>query len=58
MFGCRMTGGGFGGCAIALVRTESIPVLTRKIAEAYEKRTRSEASIFATHPAGGACVVS
>jgi galactokinase len=58
VFGCRMTGGGFGGCAIALVRTDAIKLLTRKIAEAYEEQTNSQAAIFSTHPAGGARVIS
>ena len=30
IYGCRMTGGGFGGCAVALVKTELVESLTAK----------------------------
>ncbi len=57
VLGCRMTGGGFGGCAVALVRTKAVESVTRKIAEGYRARTGIEASIFVSRPANGACVV-
>lgn len=54
IFGCRMTGGGFGGCAVALVKTEAVQPVTRRISEGYELRTRNEPMIFSSRPAGGA----
>jgi len=58
VIGCRMTGGGFGGCAVSLVRTEAAKRLIRKIDEQYEKRTRVQPAIFSTRPGCGARVLS
>jgi len=58
VIGCRMTGGGFGGCAVSLVRTAAAKRLIRKIDEEYEKRTRVQPAIFSTRPGPGALVLS
>ena len=55
--GCRMTGGGFGGCAVALVKTDQIQAIAAKIAADYEKRTQIKPSLFVSRPAAGATVV-
>ncbi|HOX59295.1 MAG TPA: galactokinase [Candidatus Paceibacterota bacterium] len=57
VIGCRMTGGGFGGCAVLLVETEAVQRLTRKLDEAYERKTGRQTSIFSSRPAAGACVL-
>lgn len=57
VFGCRMTGGGFGGCTVALAQTEKMEAISEKIARDYKKRTGIEATIFTTRPAAGATVV-
>ena len=57
VYGCRMTGGGFGGCAIALVQTELVEAITEKIAIDYRKQTGIGATIFVTRPAAGATIV-
>jgi galactokinase len=57
VFGCRMTGGGFGGCTVSLVQTEKIEAISEKIAKDYKKNTGIEATIFTTRPAVGATVV-
>jgi galactokinase len=58
MIGCRMTGAGFGGCAVCLVRTDAVRHITRKIEEAYEKRTGSNVEIFGSRPAAGTRVLN
>lgn len=58
VIGCRMTGGGFGGCAVSLVRAEAIPEITRQLADDYRKKTGLEPAIFSSRPAGGARVFS
>ncbi|MGH7942807.1 MAG: galactokinase [Limisphaerales bacterium] len=57
VLGCRMTGGGFGGCAVALVKTEVIESISKKLAAEYKKKTGIEATIFTTRPASGATVL-
>lgn len=52
--GARMTGGGFGGAAIALVADDVLPVVTRRIAEAFAERGFREPAIFTVHAAQGA----
>jgi len=57
VYGCRMTGGGFGGCAVALVRADTVETISKKIAADYKKVTGIEAGIFSSRPAGGATVL-
>jgi galactokinase len=57
VIGCRMTGAGFGGCAVSLVRTDAVPFVTRKMEEQYERKTDTQPSIFSSRPAGGARVL-
>ncbi|HUB86822.1 MAG TPA: galactokinase [Verrucomicrobiae bacterium] len=57
IYGCRMTGGGFGGCAVALVRTENVEVITKQIADNYKRKTKIDATIFVSRPAAGATVI-
>ena len=58
VFGCRMTGGGFGGCAVALIETRSQDAIIREVSAAYRERTRIEATLFVSGPAAGASVVT
>jgi galactokinase len=55
--GCRMTGGGFGGCAVALVRTNAVAAISERVASEYEHRTRIKPSLFVSRPAAGATVL-
>ena len=57
VFGCRMTGGGFGGCAVAMVKTDAVAAISKKIAADYKKKTGIEATIFVSRPAAGATVI-
>ncbi len=57
LIGARMTGGGFGGCTVSLVRTEAIDAVADAIGQAYFRETKFKASWFATRPAGGAHVL-
>jgi len=57
VYGCRMTGGGFGGCCVALVKADSVAAITKKIAADYKARTGIEAAIFASRPAAGATII-
>ena len=57
VYGCRMTGGGFGGCCVALVKASAVEAITKKIAADYKAKTGIEAAIFASRPAAGATIV-
>jgi galactokinase len=57
VIGCRMTGAGFGGCAVSLVRTDALSAVTRRIEESYERKTNNQPSIFSSRPAGGAQIL-
>jgi galactokinase len=57
IYGCRMTGGGFGGCAVALVKTGQGPAITARIAMEYKVKTGLEATIFGSRPAAGATII-
>ena len=57
VIGCRMTGGGFGGCAVSLVQTDAVQRITRSLDAAYEKKTGTQASIFSSRPAAGARIL-
>ncbi|MGK0466996.1 galactokinase [Clostridium sp.] len=46
--GARMTGAGFGGCAIALVRKDSIESFTIRVKSNYTKRIGYEPSFYST----------
>ncbi len=56
VFGCRMTGGGFGGCAVALIRTAARDDLIREIGAAYASHTGKQGTLFVSHPGQGATV--
>jgi galactokinase len=57
VYGCCMTGGGFGGCAVALVKADAVDVVTNWMAAEYRKKTRIEPTIFVSRPAAGASVL-
>ena len=57
VIGCRMTGGGFGGCTVALVEANKVDGISARIASEYEKRTKIKPTLFVSRPAAGATVV-
>jgi galactokinase len=57
VYGCRMTGGGFGGCVVALVKSDSVEAITKKLATGYKQKTGLDATIFGSRPAAGATVI-
>ncbi|MEY3479802.1 MAG: hypothetical protein RIQ71_577 [Verrucomicrobiota bacterium] len=57
VYGCRMTGGGFGGCCVALVKASAADDISKRIATNYEAQTGIPATIFASRPAAGATVL-
>jgi len=56
--GCRMTGGGFGGCTVALVQASRVAAVSDRVAAEYEKQTGIKPTLFVSRPAAGATVLS
>jgi galactokinase len=54
VYGARMTGGGFGGCAIALVEPAAVEALRSAIAAEYDTRFEKPALVYATVASDGA----
>ena len=56
-FGARMTGGGFGGCAIALVENAHASAFITEITAGYQQETGLQPHVYICHPANGAELV-
>ncbi len=55
-FGARMTGAGFGGCAVAVVQREQTGEFAQVVAAEYRRRSGKQAAIFICEAGGGASV--
>ena len=53
VFGSRMTGGGFGGCTVTLVRTAEAESIAHHVAGVYQQETHIEPSVLTSRPARG-----
>jgi galactokinase len=52
--GARLTGAGFGGCAVALVRTGDLPGFISAVESGYRSATGLQAKVHLCSAAGGA----
>ncbi|MCP5095349.1 MAG: galactokinase [Chloroflexi bacterium] len=57
-FGARMTGGGFGGCAVALVHEEAVEGFVTAVATAYKKATNLTPNIYVCQASDGANTIT
>jgi galactokinase len=57
VYGARMTGGGFGGCIVALVTPHAVDALIGHLEPAYHKRFHKKPGIFVTSATDGARMV-
>jgi galactokinase len=57
VYGARMTGGGFGGCIVALVQPRSVETLIDKVHRAYTAKFNRQPNSFVTGAAAGASVI-
>jgi len=58
VLGSRMTGGGFGGCTINLVRSENVRQFHNLVSTEYKSKTGHVPEIYISRPAGGAEEIS
>jgi galactokinase len=54
VYGSRMTGGGFGGCTITLVRSHFVEAFRQTITETYREKTGITADLYVCSAAQGA----
>lgn len=54
VLGARMTGGGFGGCAVALVKNEAVETFKRNVAREYEAATGYKPDFYIASAGDGA----
>jgi len=57
VLGARMTGGGFGGCTVTLVRSDRVDHIAETLDREYRRRTGRIPSWFVSRPARGAHMV-
>ena len=58
VIGSRMTGGGFGGCTVSLVRDEAIPTFIEQVGKEYTEKTGLKADFYIAEIGEGAhCVM-
>jgi galactokinase len=58
VYGARMTGGGFGGCTVNMVRSDAVLRFQAAISDAYQKRFGLTPDIYPCRPSAGAGEVS
>jgi len=57
VYGSRMTGGGFGGCTITLLRRDALDKAVEKILSEYKTKSNITATCFPTVPGSGATII-
>jgi galactokinase len=56
-YGARMTGAGFGGCAVALVASDRVEAFVTAVASQYQQTTNLIPHIYISQPSAGTAVV-
>lgn len=57
VYGARMTGGGFGGCIVALVKSSDVEQVAKEMLEGYRDALGIETTYLVTRPGDGARVL-
>jgi galactokinase len=54
VFGSRMTGGGFGGCTVTMLRPDAVARFGDEMARAYQRQFHATPQVYACQPSAGA----
>jgi galactokinase len=57
VYGSRMTGAGFGGCTVSLVKSNHVASIAQQLLNGYQAKTGIRPTMFLSRPAEGAYVV-
>ena len=57
VIGSRITGGGFGGCTVSIVKDEAIDTFIRQVGEAYQEKIGYAADFYVVEIGDGPCVL-
>ena len=55
VIGSRITGGGFGGCTVSIVRDEAVDIFQQKVGAVYKLRTGKTADFYVVEIGDGPC---
>ena len=58
VYGSRMTGGGFGGCTVTLLRRDAIEPVSETISRQYHHATGVQPAMYVSRPARGAHILN
>jgi galactokinase len=53
VYGSRMTGGGFGGCTVSLVKSSRVEEVVERLSREYSEQTGKQMNAFVTRPSEG-----
>jgi galactokinase len=57
-FGARMTGAGFGGCAVAIIRSEAAEAFVPAVSASYKKKTGHQPMLYVCQASDGASLAA
>lgn len=57
VIGARMTGAGFGGCAVSIVKAAAVDSFIQKVGEEYKNKIGYEAAFYVVEPGSGPCIL-
>ena len=57
VIGSRMTGGGFGGCTVSIVKDEAIETFKKQVGDAYQKKIGYDCTFYTVEIGDGPAVI-